>query len=253
MSNWQGRQSGSYGDELTNAAMLGLVALFGVALVLRGAASVAAWFTGTSQPQGGLASGMGVLFHPGDPAGALDADGLNLVVYWIVAGLLIVSLAAVGVWLWVRLRRYTHRVEQDPRRMAGVATRTEVTTTASGKALLRRAGNLRAGLSDPRPADVGYRLGTSKGVGVWASVEDSIMVIGPPRSGKGLHLVIPAILDAPGAVVVTSTRPDNLTATLRARARVGPVAIFDPQHLAEGLRAGMRWSPIRGCEVRRLR
>lgn len=74
------------------------------------------------------------------------------------------------------------------------------------------------------------------------------MVIGPPRSGKGLHLVIPAILDAPGAVVCTSTRPDNLTATMRARAKVGPVAIFDPQHLAEGLPSGMRWSPIRGCE-----
>jgi len=35
------------------------------------------------------------------------------------------------------------------------------------------------------------------------------------RSGKGLHIVIPAILDAPDAVVTTSNRPDNLTATLR--------------------------------------
>ncbi|WP_256221171.1 type IV secretory system conjugative DNA transfer family protein, partial [Microbacterium sp. AR7-10] len=57
---------------------------------------------------------------------------------------------------------------------------------------------------------VGYRIGTSKGREVWASVEDSILLIGPPRSGKGLHIVIPAILDAPGAVVTTSTRPDNL-------------------------------------------
>ena len=60
--------------------------------------------------------------------------------------------------------------------------------------------------------------------------------------------MIPAILDAPGAVVTTSTRPDNLTATLRARRRVGPVAVFDPQRLAEGLPAGLRWSPVRGCE-----
>jgi type IV secretory pathway TraG/TraD family ATPase VirD4 len=35
---------------------------------------------------------------------------------------------------------------------------------------------------------------------------------------------------------------------MRARAKIGPVAIFDPQHLAEGLPSGMRWSPIRGCE-----
>lgn len=60
--------------------------------------------------------------------------------------------------------------------------------------------------------------------------------------------MIPAILDAPGAVVTTSTRPDNLTATLRARMRTGPVMVFDPQHLAEGVPVGLRWSPIRGCE-----
>ncbi|SCQ73717.1 type IV secretory system conjugative DNA transfer family protein [Propionibacterium freudenreichii] len=246
--NGQGRQTGSFGDELTNAAMIGLVVLFGVALILRGAGSVAAWFTGTSQPTGGPASGIGVLFDPGDPASALNAPGLSPVVYWIIASLLHTSLAIGGVWAWSRLRRHTHRIEQDPRRMSGIATRSEVNTAASEKALLRRAGSLRPGLDSPRPQDVGYRLGVSKGTGVWASVEDSIMVIGPPRSGKGLHLVIPAILDAPGAVVATSTRPDNLTATMRARRRIGPVAIFDPQHLAEGLPAGMRWSPIRGCE-----
>ena len=101
----------------------------------------------------------------------------------------------------------------------------------------------------PDSADVGYLLGRSRGKQVWASVEDSILLIGPPRSGKGLHVVINAILDAPGAVVTTSTRPDNLTATLRARERGGrPVAVFDPQHLAEGIPAGMRWSPIRGCD-----
>ncbi|QQS00234.1 MAG: type IV secretory system conjugative DNA transfer family protein [Austwickia sp.] len=244
----EGRQTGSFGDELTNAAMIGLVALFGVALVLRATGTITAWLTGTPQPEGGLAAGVGVLFHPGDPGTAFDSDGLNPVVYWIVTGAMLALLLALVVFVWARVRRYTHRAEQDPRRMAGIATRHEVATAASEKALLRRAGSLRPGLTDPKPHDVGYQLGASKGVGVWASVEDSIMVIGPPRSGKGLHLVIPAILDAPGAVVVTSTRPDNLTATMRARRRIGPVAIFDPQHLAEGLPAGLRWSPIRGCE-----
>src|SRR5690606_24634776 len=34
----------------------------------------------------------------------------------------------------------------------------------------------------------------------------------------------------------------------RARSKHGPVAGFDPQQLAEGLPAGLRWSPVRGCQ-----
>lgn len=33
-----------------------------------------------------------------------------------------------------------------------------------------------------------------------------------------------------GAVVATSTRPDNITITLDARRKRGPVAIFDPNN-----------------------
>jgi type IV secretory pathway TraG/TraD family ATPase VirD4 len=90
------------------------------------------------------------------------------------------------------------------------------------------------------------------GIDCWATVEDSLVVLGAPRSGKGLHLVVPAILDAPGAVVTTSTRPDNLAVTIAARARRGPVAIFDPQVLAPGVNGVLRWSPIRGCESPRV-
>jgi type IV secretory pathway TraG/TraD family ATPase VirD4 len=75
-----------------------------------------------------------------------------------------------------------------------------------------------------------------------------MVMLGPPRSGKGVHIVINAILDAPGAVITTSTRPDNLTAALAARSKVGPVAVLDPQGLAPGIPSATRWSPIRGCE-----
>ena len=244
----QPQRSGSMGDELTNAAIIGLLALVAFTLVLRGAGSAAAWITRIPQPIGGPASGIRVLLHPSDPGTALGAANLNPVIYWVVTAVMLTLIGTATVFVWLRVRRFTSAVEADPRRMAGTATRHDITQTASAKALLKRAASLRPSLDSPKPEDVGYLLGTSKGANVWASVEDSIMVIGPPRSGKGLHLVIPAILDAPGAVVCTSTRPDNLTATMRARAKVGPVAIFDPQHLAEGLPSGMRWSPIRGCE-----
>jgi type IV secretion system protein VirD4 len=65
---------------------------------------------------------------------------------------------------------------------------------------MRRAAHLRPGLSNAKPTDVGYRIGRSRGTDVWASIEDSILVIGPPRFGKGAHIVINAILDSPGPV-----------------------------------------------------
>ena len=130
----------------------------------------------------------------------------------------------------------------------GVASRAEVRRAAGSKRLRRRAKQLRPTLTHPTLTDLGTTVGRSRGVTCWCSVEDSVIVLGPPRSGKGLHTVISAILDAPGAVVTTSTRPDNLAVTLQARRETGPVAVFDPQGLAAGLPDAMRWSPIRGCE-----
>lgn len=234
-------------DELTNPLMIGLVALFSVAAVLRGAGSVAAALSGVEQPRAGIGGGVNVLFDPADPAAALEAPELNAVAFWVVAAFMLVLLLAAIGWAWVMLRHHSHSNDIDPRRLQGTASAREVASSASTKALVRRAATMRPSLECPKPEDVGYLLGRSHGRQIWASVEDSILLIGPPRSGKGLHIVIPAILDAPGAVVTTSTRPDNLTVTLRARKRIGPVAVFDPQHLAEGIPAGLRWSPIRGC------
>lgn len=246
----QGRPGGSgqMGDELTNLILIAVGGLLGVAFILRLAGSVAAFLTGTPQPTAGAAGGVAVFFNPGDPGGQLGADGLNPFVYWVVAVLMLGALVAAGFWAWGLLRRTMRQAAQDPHRQEGTATRHEISQTASTKALMHRADTLRPTLDSPVPGDIGYRLGTAHRHEVWASVEDSILLVGAPRSGKGLFLVIPAILDAPGAVVTTSTRPDNVTACLSARKRIGPVAVFDPQHLAEGLPAGLRWSPIRGCE-----
>jgi type IV secretion system protein VirD4 len=134
-------------------------------------------------------------------------------------------------------------------RTPGMAARRAVKHSAGRAGLHARAAALRPALTRPANSeDLGYHLGRSCGVACYSSVEDSVVVLGPPRAGKGLHLAIPMILDSPGAVLTTSTRPDNLTATMRGRATRGPVAVFDPQGLAPGIPSATRWSPIRGCE-----
>ncbi|MFF2633467.1 type IV secretory system conjugative DNA transfer family protein [Microbacterium sp. NPDC058021] len=236
-------------DGLTTLALLALGAVIAVAGVLRAAGNVAAFVSGAKQPTGGLGAGFGVFGSPAAPGIALGSTGLNPVVYWSVVTALLALVAVVVWWVWRVLRDHTRHTRSDPHRIVGIATSTDVRRAASERALLSRAAHLRASVTTPRPDDVGYFVGVARGTNVWTSVEDSILVIGPPRSGKGAHIVINAILDAPGAVVTTSTRPDNLTTTLRSRMRRGPVAVFDPQHLAPGVPAGLRWSPVRGCEV----
>jgi type IV secretion system protein VirD4 len=164
-------------------------------------------------------------------------------------GLAAIALALCGLAVAAVVSRRGVTSGAD-RRSDGLARRPDVSRAAGARTLRRRGRTLRPSLARPMVHEVGLRLGRSRGVSCWASVEDSIVVLGPPRSGKGLHLVIPSILGAPGAVVTTSTRPDNLVAAMEARKCVGPVAVFDPQGLVRSV-PSLRWSPIRGCDVPR--
>lgn len=241
-------RAGTGTDALTNLALAVLAGLAVIVLVLRATATLTAVLTGTPRPTAGPGDTIRILADPADPGRALGTPGLNPVAYWTLTGVALTGLGLVAWWVRRWLTGQAHQSTTDPRRLAGTATRAEVAAQASARALTRRGATLRPSLTHPRPGDLGYQLGHAHGRQVWASVEDSILLVGPPRSGKGLHVVINAILDAPGAVVTTSTRPDNLAITLHARQRVGPVAVFDPQHLAPGLPAGLRWSPVRGCD-----
>lgn len=243
---------GRPGDEIVNVALAGLAIVLALSALLRAAASIAAWATDAPLPDGGIATGLQVMARPGDPAGVFDAPGLNAVVYWAIVVLLVAALASTAWVTFRRVARGRSRAGKDPRRSEGTANASEVAAAASPRSLLKRSETLRPSLRKPTPGQVGYLLGHAHGRQVWASVEDSMLVLGPPRSGKGLHLVVNAVLDAPGAVVTTSTRPDTLAVTMAARAKVGPVAVFDPERLVEGLPSGLRWSPIRGCEIPRV-
>jgi len=164
-----------------------------------------------------------------------------------LAVILVVAGAVVGVAMWVRYRQSDAAFVTDLRRRPGFATATEVRAHLSARAVKRRARILRPGQADVQPGDVGWRVGRSRGMDVYVSIEDSVALEGPPRSGKGYRVLISAILDWAGPLITTSTTNDNLTATIRMRQRRGEVFVFDPQQLS-GIRNTLRIDPIAGCE-----
>lgn len=81
---------------------------------------------------------------------------------------------------------------------------------------------------------------------VWAGPQQALLVLGPPRSGKTSSLVVPNVLAAPGPVLVTSTKPDVLQATLAARSQLGHCWLLDPTGSTQpppGV-SRLRWSPV---------
>jgi type IV secretory pathway TraG/TraD family ATPase VirD4 len=157
--------------------------------------------------------------------------------------------AQIVVMLGVATVMIRWRLQNRPR--PGWATRADIRKHLSAQAVQAKAPIIRPSITErrPDPRSVGIFLGRDAGTKqeLYGSLEDSYCVVGPPRSGKGIHLVIPMTLDAPGAAVVPSTRPDTLVATADARARRGPVHVFDPQGLSDWPRP-LRWAPERGCD-----
>lgn len=93
----------------------------------------------------------------------------------------------------------------------------------------------------------GLYAGTGPGGLVLTPPQQTMLILGPPRSGKSTTLVVPNVLAAPGAVITTSTKPELMEATAAARqARGGRCWLFDPSGTTPappGL-TRVRWSPV---------
>ncbi|HEX3827254.1 MAG TPA: TraM recognition domain-containing protein [Sporichthyaceae bacterium] len=253
-SNTTPRAAATGGFDPIDLALAGLAVLLAAGAVLWCGAALAGLLTGHGTPTGGSGAALSALTRVSDPASAWPQPGQlpGPIIYW-ASTLTVLGGLVAATWLtrrwWGPLLNRARNSEPHVRRLPGLAPAGEARAMAGRAAVLDRAPVLRPALTGkPEAAQVGYRLGRARGVELWCTVEDSALLVGPPRMGKGLHVVIPWVLDAPGPVVTTSTRPDTLVLTRAARAAGGrPVAIFDPQRLA-GLPGGLRWSPVRGCE-----
>ena len=101
------------------------------------------------------------------------------------------------------------------------------------------------------PREVGWQIGHAqepRGAGeLWCRWDRTAGVVGPQGSGKTLDLLVPALLAAPGAALVTLTKTDDLLLSLPDRsAGDRPCVVLDPFSLAPGL-PELIWDPIAGC------
>jgi len=80
----------------------------------------------------------------------------------------------------------------------------------------------------------------------WSRAGRAVLVIGPSQSGKTTSVIIPTLLDYPGPVVSTSTKPDVLRATMYGRSGRGQVWQFDPTGHTQDIPGvqTLRWSPL---------
>lgn len=143
-----------------------------------------------------------------------------------VSLVLLLAAAALGVMLLRRGRgRRRSRVDEAARYL-GTGRDVEGTSRKS-----MTATSTRLGVQSENPGmSVGRIVGSGKRV--WSSWEDVLVLIAGPRTQKTTCYVIPAVLDAPGAVVATSNKRDVVDATRDVRAARGPVWVFDPQGVA---------------------
>jgi len=98
-----------------------------------------------------------------------------------------------------------------------------------------------------KPGSLGWYAGRPKKFDpLYGSNEDSIKVLGPPRSGKTTGVVIPRIVEWHGPVLSTSVRRDVADATFAMREKCGPVFAFDPDGDLD--MEPFTWSLTAGCE-----
>lgn len=230
-------------------------AVLGLLLVLTGVAMVTnrlfceAWAvpSGVFDPLRFFGSGDAGTF--GRTPSGCAAPTVAIVVAWgvVLTGATVATV--FGVRAWMTWRESDKKFIESLLRRDGFARRAEVKDAIGTKAAISMTGKVRPTLpKEKRTPEAGnLRLGVSRGVTCWIGLEESVLLIGPPRSGKGVTVIVGAILDAPGPVITTSSRADNYAMTAPARAKKGPVTLFDPQGLT-GKPTTMKWSPITGCE-----
>lgn len=141
-------------------------------------------------------------------------------------------------WRAIAWRRMGgERAARARRKFQGTATSREIAKNLSPAAARRRAAGIHA---------VPVVIASTKGRTLAGAAEDTYLLAAPPRSGKSALLGC-WIIDAPGAVLATSTRADLYAHTAVPRSAQGPLWVLNPDGDG-GIPSTLSWSPVHGCE-----
>jgi type IV secretion system protein VirD4 len=178
-----------------------------------------------------------------------------LAIWLVVLGIVLLGSPTL---VWMRGRRgsaaQVNRWARRSRRNDGVASAWTVLRVSSALAVRRRAAVLRPSyrqvsrwqrwrVSTREFATALARVGM---LWIWSPVEDVTVRIGGPRTGKTGEMAS-RIVEAPGAVIATSTRTDLVDITGPIRSRRGPIFLSNPNGLG-GLHSTIAFDPLSGCD-----
>lgn len=188
-----------------------------------------------------------------DPGAAVGGSWSALAgqpgLYWsTTAGVFVLVAVPLGVAGWWGWRRFG---PTPP----GHARRSEIRAELSLSAARRTAAWTRPGMSPAQRrraplAEVAAPLHRGPAGMMCAPLENPTGTLAPTQSGKSRRDLVHKAIDAPGALLCSTTKPDLLEFAGLARTRrpmAGPVLVFDATG-AVGWPAQVAWDPVRGCE-----
>ncbi|WP_326604616.1 type VI secretion protein [Streptomyces sp. NBC_01800] len=200
---------------------------------------------------------------PDTPAGELSGYGL----FWglfigelmVLMVLTVFVMGAVTRWRVVRARRREERrQERHDERYAEHTQRAEPAAVESVEAVEATAPAMPSPAPAPEPAPATTATATEAPAEaaprtellpltpVVPSPRTPLVVYGPAATRR--PTVVQAIREADGPALVVTSDPTVWEETKDARAKLGPVLVYDPGHLCD-TPARLHWSPTAGCEA----
>jgi type IV secretion system protein VirD4 len=187
--------------------------------------------------------------------------GIAALLTWLLGGLILVVVLLAGLGWYGRVR-WQHRGAQETAgrwnrssaRHQGMAGRWQLLWTSSTWAMRRHMTVLRPSFAAltwwerlrmpvEQFAVPLTRVGWFR---IWSTVEEMVCQYGRPRRGKSGQL-IHWVVDAPGAAVVASTKPDLKRMTEGLRRKVGPTHCFNPTAIGD-VPSTIGFDPLVDCE-----